>query len=50
MSSEAAVQEAASGALRRRFEIRDLGIVPAFGALFVALSISTDTFLTSATC
>ena len=41
---------AASGAAierrRRRFEIRDLGIVLAFVALVVALSLATDTFLT----
>jgi ribose transport system permease protein len=45
MSTEAAVEAATPGA-RRRFEIRDLGIVMAFVALFVALSVATDTFLT----
>ena len=48
MSSQAvATPGAAEGKRRqRRFELRDLGIVLAFAALFVALSVSTDTFLT----
>ena len=48
MSSDAgtAAVAAAAEARRRRFEIRDLGIVLAFLALFIALSIATDTFLT----
>lgn len=35
-----------AGPKERRFELRDLGIVPAFVALFVGLSLATDTFLT----
>ena len=50
MSSEAAVPAAASGAMRRRFEIRDLGIVLAFVALFVALSSAPTRSSRSATC
>jgi len=48
MSSDAATAagSAAVKRQRRRFEIRDLGIVLAFLALFIALSVSTDTFLT----
>jgi ribose transport system permease protein len=49
MSSEAATVPAAAAATQRRrrlFEIRDIGIVLAFVALFVGLSIATDTFLT----
>jgi ribose transport system permease protein len=48
VSSEAvAAPEAADPEKRRRlFEIRDLGILLAFVALFVALSVATDTFLT----
>lgn len=49
MSTRTATQPDASPAVqprRRRFEVRDLGIVIAFLALFVALSAATDTFLT----
>jgi ribose transport system permease protein len=46
MSTEVAVEAAATGAARRRFELRDLGIVIAFVALFLALSVATDTFFT----
>jgi ribose transport system permease protein len=47
MSSDAAsVPAAAVEHQKRLFEARDLGIVLAFAALFVALSIATDTFLT----
>jgi ribose transport system permease protein len=48
MSSDAATATGSAAVKRqqRRFEIRDLGIVLAFLALFIALSVSTDTFLT----
>jgi ribose transport system permease protein len=48
MSGEAApaTVPAAAQERRRRFEVRDLGIVLAFVALFIALSIATNTFLT----
>jgi ribose transport system permease protein len=46
MSTDVAVEAAATGAAQRRFELRDLGIVIAFVALFLALSLATDTFFT----
>jgi len=46
MSTDAAAVAATSRATERRFEVRDLGIVLAFLALFVALSLATDTFFT----
>lgn len=46
MSSEPAAAAATSRATQCRFEVRDLGIVLAFLALFVGLSVATDTFLT----
>lgn len=48
MSSEAVAAPGAADPERRkrRFEVRDLGILLAFVALFVGLSVATDTFLT----
>lgn len=46
MSTDAAAAAATSRATERRFEVRDLGIVLAFLALFVVLSLATDTFFT----
>lgn len=48
MSGEAAAEAAAAerGRSWRRFELRDLGIVLAFVALFVGLAVATDPFLT----
>ncbi len=47
MSTEAAAAAPRPATRRgRRLDVRDLGIVLAFLALFIALSIATDTFLT----
>jgi ribose transport system permease protein len=50
MSSEAATPDAAPEVVerrwRRRIEVRDFGIVFAFVALFIGLSVATDTFFT----
>lgn len=49
MSTDAATTAPAVAVEQRRrrlFEVRDLGIVLAFVAMFIALSVATDTFLT----